>query len=161
MYFMRFIHKDLERNQLPVRWSYPEAGLFSGCQVLDIEEGLKMSTTGEHLHDDFFSQDCYSHVCILKVSGCSGQKGPLRYNSIVEGDIESMHVLEFSDSDFGWSMMEIALELIEEGADIDLGDDMMPLGGWWEDHIERVVEGLIDASAEVEPVFVDTLEGRC
>lgn len=159
MLVARFIHTDLERNQLPTHWTYPEAGIYQGAQVLPLDEALEMAVTGEHA-DDFFVSGLYAHLAILEVTATSGERGPLTYSAVLPPDVTSMRVIELADATFGWAMMEIALELADAGHDIDFDEMGLPKQGWYDDHLEEVIGLLLDEMTEVTPTWVDTLEGR-
>lgn len=156
MIVARFIHRRLSQTDLPVTWTYPEAGVYQGAQVIGVEEALSAAMTGDHA-DDFFNSASYGWLAILEVTGMSGQRGPLTYSAVTAEDVSSMHIIELTDARFGWAMMCIAMDLADDGYAIDFDGQGMPVDGWYEDFTDEVVALLLDEMTQVTPTWVDTL----
>lgn len=157
MIVARFIYIDLEPNQLPTHWTYPDAGLFEGAQVLDVEEALAMAASGEHVGDDFFKPSLYGHLALIRVESTTGERGPLGYDAITADDIQEMRVIEYNDAALGWELMEIAMQLEEEGADIDLDAVYGGDTDWMSCRGDEIAALLWRDARPVTPEFVDTL----
>lgn len=152
----RFIHINLEDNQLPTRWAL-RGGVYDGAQVLDIETAVEVLLTKEHAWDDWYNPINHTRIALLKVSGFSGDKGHLGYSAILEEDLVEMRVADIDNSSLPWAFMELALELIEEGADIDEQAVYEGCTDWIHEHTDSVIEMLWDYADRVEPEFIDTL----
>lgn len=156
-YKIRFLNKCHDGNvALPRAWGHPRLEeTFKGAQVLDPCEGLTIAESGEHGGDDWFSDSGYSHILIVEVSDCSGESGPLHYGAVTEEDVEAIHVIEYTDSAFGWALEEIALEMDEEGHEVDIDPMGFAADGWWDEvGAEEVIKRLADRAETVEPEFV-------
>ena len=157
-YKIRFIHEGHEdRTALPTTWSYPRLeDVFEGCQVLGLCEAMEIIDEGDHGGDDWFNPKNYSHIAIIEVSGRSGDSGPLSYWSVTEDDVEAMHVIDYTDSGVGMALEEIALEMDEEGHEVEFDAMGFTESGWWDEAgVEDVVARLAEKATTVEPTFID------
>lgn len=140
----RFIHTHLKKNQLPTHWAYPQAGTFEGAQVLDAWKAIYMAFEGDR-QDDWHHAEAYPYLAFFKVSGYSGDSGPLPYRAIKECDIEEMRVISIDD------LYEAVTGIAEE---MDAWEDEEPhLDLIIEDHIDLI----FDKAEKVEPQFISTL----
>lgn len=92
----RFIHKNLEKNQLPKQWYYPPNNYFEGAQVLNIGTALEMAITEKHKTDDWFNFYEYEYLAFINVSSYSGES-KLGYKAIKKNDINEMFVVNLKD----------------------------------------------------------------
>jgi len=149
----RFIHQNVAKNQLPVRWTYPEAGHFDGAQMLRPSRALRMIDEGEDRLDDWYQGgDCYTHLALVEVSGHSGESGGIGYQAVTEGDVEAMHVIPVG---------RVAMMLEEIAAEIDDGmifdGPFADIQAMLEEYDEQVIEMLVERAETVEVEWVDTV----
>ena len=157
-YKIRFLNRCHDGNfALPRTWGHPRLEeTFEGAQVLGLCEGLDIAESGQHYDDDWFSSTGYSHVMIVEVTDCSGESGPLKYNAVTEDDVEAIHVIEYTDSAFGWAMEELANKYEDEGYEIARDVMGFAADGWWDEvGAEKIVARLAEKATTVEPKFVD------
>jgi len=150
----RFIHQDVAKNQLPVRWTYPEAGHFDGAQMLSPARALRMIDEGEDRLDDWYQGgDCYTHLALVEVSGHSGESGGIGYRAVTEGDVEAMHVISMDD--IAWALEEIALDIDDDIIFDDMG--FSDIEQMLEEYEGEVIEMLVERAETVEVEWVDTV----
>lgn len=143
----RLIHTDLNENQLPISWTFPEAGVFQGAQVLPVERALDIAINGDSL-DDWHSKSSYSHIAFLEVAGTSGDKGPLPYRAVVESDIQSMAVISIADLYEVLLMIAIELDTDDAWDGDDVDTDYI---------IENHMDEIIRSAKKVIPEFINTI----
>lgn len=70
-------------------WTYRDAKAtpYQGAQVLDVEHALWLIEEGYDRTDDWYSAKEHTELLLIKVSGFSGDRGPLNYDAITEGDV--------------------------------------------------------------------------
>lgn len=157
-WYCRFIHDNLEKNQLPKHWYYPPNNIFDGAQVLSVSKALHMAVTKEDNRDDWFHFDSYTYLAFLNVSGLSGESR-LGYRAILENDLKDMYVIELSE--VSGAILEIALKMEEENYPIIIGE--YGLEEDWDNDLDtddynEFIDRLLNRYAKkVNPEFIETV----
>ncbi|MDZ7703148.1 MAG: hypothetical protein U5L04_01525 [Trueperaceae bacterium] len=151
----RFIHTLHGESDLPTTWTYPGLDEMEGAQTLRLSRVLEIVEQDDDSRDDWFGQSHREgHLAILTVTGFSGDTKPLKYRAITEDDVVEMHVINYSSLD--WELTEIAIELDDEGHEIDFDEMGFPQGDWmYEVGEDVVIERLVERMEKVEPRWVD------
>lgn len=155
-WYCRFIHKNLDKNELPLQWFYPPNNVFEGAQVLNVLKAINMVITKNDPLDDWFYYNEYHYLSFLNVTGTSGES-ELGYKAIIPSDIKKMYVIPLDD------VIEYVYETIIKLEDEINVDTSFPISEEWAfdlgiNELNYFIEVLLNNHGEkVTPKFIDTI----